>query len=293
MRKNTEFVFMSTGLFEHLNETESYVFSFVTYFACDKQKGQIFKRSTASLCKNLGYSANTIRSTIDKLVEKNFLARAEKPDIKNKDLRYSYFDDISHYLVIGTHQYAQEFSSELSEILNCLRKSNKQKQPDLKNIFFKVYVNALQASTKCEKWKRNQSRHLHKTLVLHGYLHNKIKFRDKFDKSTLSLSVPYLSAMMQWSRNTIRRVINTLVELGLVTLKLDGKRITFTRVRIAERVRAGYKQLKSRLFDIKQKSQGKTRHPINKPTELTRPGKKATPAEHAYYLAEMRKAQNY
>jgi predicted transcriptional regulator len=105
--------------------------------------------------------------------------------------------------------------------------------------------------------------------------------------------VPYLSAMMQWSRNTIRRVINTLVELGLVTLKLDGKRITFTRVRIAERVRAGYKQLKSRLFDIKQKSQGKTRHSINKPTELTRPGKKATPAEHAYYLAEMRKAQNY
>jgi len=98
---------------------------------------------------------------------------------------------------------------------------------------------------------------------------------------------------MQWSRNTIRRVINTLVELGLVTLKLDGKRITFTRVMIAERVRAGYKQLKSRLFDIKQKYQGKTRHSINKPTELTRPGKNATPAEHSYYLAEMRKAQNY
>lgn len=293
MRTNTEFVFMSTGLFEHLNETESYVFFFVTYFACDKQKGQVFKRITASLCNNLGYSANTIRSTIDKLVEKNFLARAEKPDDKNKALRYNYFDDISHYLVLGTHKYAQEFSSELSEILNFLRKSSKHKKPNLKNVFFKVYVNALQASKKGEKWKRNQSRHLHKTLVLHGYLHNKIKFRDKFDKSTLSLSVPYLSAMMQWSRNTVRRVVNTLVELGLVTLKLEGKRIAFLQVRLAERVREGYKQLKSRLFDVRQKTVGVTLNSINKPMGLNRPGKHATPAEHASYLAAMKKAQNH
>ena len=160
-------------------------------------------------------------------------------------------------------------------------------------LFFKVYVNALQASKKGEKWKRNQSRHLHKTLVLHGYLHNKIKFRDKFDKSTLSLSVPYLSAMMQWSRNTVRRVVNTLVELGLVTLKLEGKRIAFLQVRLAERVREGYKQLKSRLFDVRQKTVGVTLNSINKPMGLNRPGKHATPAEHASYLAAMKKAQNH
>ena len=290
MNKNTTFVFMSTKLFEHLNETEAYVFSFVAYFACDKMKGNIFKRSTISLCNNLGYSPNTIRATIDALLEKGFLSRVPKPEIQNKGLRYNYFDEIAHHLEIGSHEYALEFSSELEGMLIGLRNGNKFKNSLMKNVFFKVYVTALQPKTKSEKWKRNQSRHLHKALVLHGFLHNKVKFRDKFVKSALSLSVPYLSTMMQWSRNTIRRIINTLAQLGLISLKLDGRRIVFTRIKMVDRVREGYVQLKSRLFGTTQANNIYKTDPI-KSVRLKRPNSDATPAEHAAYLAAMKRTQ--
>ncbi len=274
---------MSTGLFEHLNETEAYVFSFVSYFACDKSKGSIFKRSTASLCNQLGYSSNTIRATINSLVEKNFLSKVEKPESPSKDLRYRYYDDIAHHLEIGSDEYAQEFSSELSYILVGLRTKSNCKHGSLKNVFFKVYVTALQAKSKGEKWKRNQSRHLHKALVLHGFLHNKVKFREKFAKSALSLTVPYLSAMLQFSRNTIRRIINTLAQLGLITMKPDGRRIVFTHIKIPEKVRAGYKLLKTKLFGCN------TPIASQKPALLKRLDKGASPAEHAAYLAAMKK----
>ena len=179
------------------------------------------------------------------------MARAQKPENQSKDLRYNYYEDIAHHLEIGSDEYAQEFSSELSHILEGLRKVREYKHPSLKNVFFKVYVTALQAKSKGEKWKRNQSRHLHKALVLHGFLHNKVKFREKFAKSSLSLSVPYLSTMMQFSRNTVRRIINTLSQLGLITMKLDGRRVVFTRIKLPEKLRVGYKQLKSKLFGSK------------------------------------------
>ena len=35
-------------------------------------------------------------------------------------------------------------------------------------MYFSKFMLTLQASKKGEKWKRNQSQHLHKTLVLHG-----------------------------------------------------------------------------------------------------------------------------
>ena len=288
MSKNTNFVFMSTGLFEHLSETEAYVFSFVSYFACDKQKGKLFKRSTISLCNNLGYSPNTIRSAINSLVEKKFLEHAEKPANTTNNLKYSYIEEVSHHLTIGTHEFAKEFSSELAELLYGLRGAKKLTKRPLKNVFFKVYVTALQASKKGEKWKRNQSRHLHKVLVLHGFLHNKSKWNDKYVKTSLALSVPYLSTMMQWSRSTVRRVINTLVELGFVSLKLDTKRVVFTRVKMAEKVRAGYTALRSTL--------GKVQYATFIPTQVTkvrndglkRPGASATPAEHSAFLAAMK-----
>lgn len=282
---------MSTKLFEHLNETEAYVFSFVAYFACDKTKGNIFKRSTISLCNSLGYSPNTIRSAIDTLVEKDFLTRAPKPEIQNKTLRYNYFDEISHHLKIGNDEYAQEFSSELEGVLIGLRNGNKSKNSLMKNVFFKVYVTALQPKTKSEKWKRNQSRHLHKALVLHGFLHNKVKFLNKFDKPALSLSVPYLSTMMQWSRNTIRRIINTLTQLGLITMKLDGRRIVFTHIKMVERVREGYIQLKSRLFGSSNQANNASKADPIKTEKLKRPNSNASPTEHAAYLAAMKSRQ--
>jgi len=283
---------MSKGLFEHLNETEAYVFSFVAYFACDEKKGNVFKRTTVSLCNNLGYSANTVRATIERLVQKNFLSRTEKPQSQTKNLRYNYFDDIAHHLEIGSDGYALEFSSELSKLLNGLRAGSKNNKPSLKNVFFKVYVTALQAKKKGEKWKRNQSRHLHKALVLHGFLHNKVKFREQFAKTPLSLSVPYLSTMMQWSRNTIRRIINTLAQLGLITMKIDGRRIVFTRIKMAERIRVGYNQLKSRLFSSAQPASNGTDNSTQKPIGLSRPAKDATPAEHSAFLAAMKSARN-
>ena len=138
MSKNTNFVFMSTGLFEYLSETEAYVFSFVSYFACDKQKGKLFKRSTISLCNNLGYSPNTIRSAINSLVEKKFLEHAEKPANTTNNLKYSYIEEVSHHLTIGTHEFAKEFSSELAELLYGLRGAKKLTKRPLKNVFFKV-----------------------------------------------------------------------------------------------------------------------------------------------------------
>ena len=284
--KNTEFVFMSTSLFEHLTETEAYVFSFVAYFACDEAKGNIFKRTTISLCNNLGYSPNTIRAAIASLIEKDFLKSEAPPERVKKDLKYTYIEDVSHHLKIGDHDAAFEFAYWMQIMLSELRTRGTTKgfydkhNPDV--TFFKVPVSALQTDSVGEKWKRNQSRHLHKTLILHAYLHNQDAHAQKYQKPVLSRSVAFLSAMMQWSRNTIRRIINTLSNMGLIKFKLSDNRILFTKINKISKIRDGYTALKSTLHE----NVAERNHALftNLGLDIPRPDSAATPQEHAAYL---------
>ena len=285
-RKHTEFVFMSTQLFEYLTETEAFVFSFTAYFACDETKGNIFKRTTISLCNNLGYSPNTIRAAINSLIEKKFLKSETPPVREKKDLKYTYIEDVSHHLRIGDHAFAVEFAYWMQLMLNELRTRKTTKgfyeKYKPKVTFFKVPVRALQPDSAGEKWKRNQSRHLHKTLILHAYLHNQDKHTQTYNKPVLSRSVAFLSAMMQWSRNTIRRIINTMSDMGLIKFKLSGNRILFTKIHKIIKMRAGYKSLKSKLHTTdaeKNKAMFS-----NLGLDIPRPGPNASPQEHTAYL---------
>lgn len=294
MNNKTQFVFMSDGLFEHLTETEAYIFSFVAYFACDAAKGKIFKRTTASLCKNLGYSSNTIRYAIESLINKSFLLRDTPPTKERKNLKYNYIEEVSHHLKIGSHEYAIKFSDWLSIMLDQLRKGTSKefyKSHPAEVSFFKVYVTALQAKSKTENWKRNQSRHLHKALALHGYLFNKGYWSEKHFNSHFSRSVSFLSAVFQWSPNTIRRLINTLKSLGLIKYKIDSRRILFQKVNMVEKMRHGYKQLISQLTSTHIKSTLPTLNKHISLSALQRPAPNAPPEEHAAFLAKMKAHQ--
>jgi predicted transcriptional regulator len=286
--KNADFVFMSTGLFEYLSETEAYIFSFIAYFASDQKKGRLFKRTTISICSNTGYSPNTVRAAIESLINKSFLQRIDPPAKTNKNLRYNYIEDVSHHLVIGGHDYAVKFSTWLSIMLDKLRDGSSKTyyQTNKADIsFFKVYVSALRPSSLGEKWKRNQSKHLHKTLVLHGYIYNQMQWNEKKGRGLLSRSVGFLSTMMQWSRNTIRRVINTLYEMGVVKYAFTNNRVVFKKVKMISKVRKGYSTLLSKLFVIDESTNTvssieRLTDIDNKPRISTRP----SPKEAVNYL---------
>ena len=282
---------MSEGLFEHLTETEAYIFSFVAYFACDETKGRVFKRTTASLCKNLGYSSNTVRSAIESLVSKSFLVKESPPATVKKSLKYNYIEEVSHHLKIGTDEYAVKFSDWLSIMLVQLRKGTSKefyKSNTAEVSFFKVYVSALQARTNKENWKRNQSRHLHKALALHGYLYNRAYWSEKHFNSYFSRSVSFLSAVFQWSPNTIRRLINTLKSLGLIKYNVDSRRILFHKVYMVEKLRQGYKKLVGRLTHVCERYISPKKNSVSTTSNLKRPGPDATPEEHAVFLEQMK-----
>ena len=291
MNNKTQFVFMSDGLFEHLTETEAYIFSFVAYFACDAAKGKIFRRTTASLSKNLGYSSNTVRSAIESLIKKSFLVRETPPTRERKRLKYNYIEEVSHYLKIGSHDYAIQFADWLSIMLDQLRKGTSKeyyKSNPSEVSFFKVYVTALQSQSKKESWKRNQSRHLHKALALHGYLFNRGYWSEKHFNSHFSRSVSFLSAVFQWSPNTIRRLINTLKSLGLIKYKVDDRRILFQKVNMVGKLRQGYEQLVTQLVSRVKKVNSPSLNIKTPSTTLQRPGPNATPEEHALFLSQMK-----
>lgn len=290
-KRNTEFVFMSSGLFEYLTDTESYIFSFVCYFACDKKKGNIFKRTTSSICKHLGYSNNTVRAAIDSLVKKDFLQRETPTKTTARKLKYNYIEEVSHHLKIGQHQYANKFAYWLSLMLDKLRDGTsktyyKTHKTDIS--FYKVFVSALQKTNNQDKWKRNQSRHLHKAMALHGYLLNRIYWCEKNFETSFSRSISYLSAEFQWSPNTIRRVINTLKSLGLIKYKKYGQKLRFIKVSMVEKIRQGYDKLSTKIFtyanEVKEQCTNVQSTPV-------RPSRSASPAEHAKFLREIKSLQ--
>lgn len=287
IKRNTEFVFMSSGLFEYLTDTESYIFSFVCYFAADKRKGNIFKRTTSSICKQLGYSSNTVRAAIESLVKKGFLERDTPVKTTGRKLKYNYIEEVSHYLKIGQHQYANKFAYWLSLMLDKLRDgtSNTYKA---EISFYKVFVSALQKTNKQDKWKRNQSRHLHKAMALHGYLLNRIYWCEKNFRTSFSRSISYLSAEFQWSPNTIRRVINTLKSLGLIKYKKYGQKLSFIKVSMAEKISQGYEKLSTKILTYTNEVKEQCINVLNTPV---RPRRGASPAEHAEFLRQMKARQ--
>ena len=224
---------MATCMFEHLTDTEAYVFSHIAYFACQKKmSNRTFKSTTQSICNKTGYSPNAVRAALASLTEKRFL---REPDLDPKPSRpkYTYYDEISHTLTIGEHSYAIQYAKWLEIALKDAK--NKSAGGLVREItFFKVYVGKL--NNNLNNLKLNQSKHMHKLLILHGYLYNQTNWNVKKFRPSLNRGVRFLALAFQWSENTIRRLINSLSDLGFVKYEFKDKAVTFIAVNPIEKL---------------------------------------------------------
>lgn len=250
--KTDDVLFMSTGLLEHLNDAESYVFSHVAFFACQKNsvyKG-LFKQTTRAICNKVGYSPNTVRKALESLIDKQFLARVELED--KSTLKYNYIEKVAHRLEIGASEFAQQYSHAMEKMIRETGSKKVDKRIGRDMTFFKVNVGKLRRDSDkvVSKEEKNLSKHLHKTLILHGYLHNQTSWNDKRGRATLSRSVAFLSAMMQWSQNTVRRVINTLKDIGSIGYSYATKTVTFTFVSVINALKTSSKKLRTSLSNL-------------------------------------------
>lgn len=224
--KTNNVVFMSTGLFKHLTDTESYVFAHIAFFASQRRPyNRTFKQTTKAICNKVGYSPNAVRSAIRSLISKNFLIYVDNSQLPEYQEDYNYYDDIAHKLTIGSHEYALKYACSLEKML--LDSKQKQSRAGEREIsFFKVYVGKL-SSDNTVKTGRNQSKHQHKTLIMHGYLFNQARWNLDKNRPKLTRSVSFLASLLQWSKNTVRRVINTLVSIGILEYELRERAISF------------------------------------------------------------------
>ncbi len=206
---SNDVVFMATGQFEHLTDTECYVFSHIAFFACQQiPYNRTFKQTTKAICNKVAYSPNAVRNAIRSLIEKEFLKKVNKPVIP-KEERFTYYDDIAHHLTIGNHEYAKRFAKSLQRAL--LETKSKHKGIGGRDItFFPVNVGRLHHEADIDAVSGNQSKHVHKTLILHAYLYHNHKWNLEKGRNKLSRSVSFLSGMLKWSQNTVRRLINSL-----------------------------------------------------------------------------------
>ena len=246
--KKDDVLFMSTGLFEHLSDAESYVFSHVAFFACQKEgrfKGN-FKQTTRAICNKVGYSANTVRKALEDLIDKKFLSVVKEAE---PTLKYNYIDKVAHKLTIGEADYAIKYANAMATMLK--ESVTKQKKVTVPRdmTFFKVNVGKLHrdTSTVVDKKEKNLSKHFHKTLILHGYLYNQTSWNKKRNRDNVSRGVAFLSAAMQWSQNTVRRVINTLKDIGAVGYSYATKTVTFTFVSVINAIKNTSKKLRTKL----------------------------------------------
>lgn len=282
---------MSTGMFEHLTDTEAYVFSHIAYFACQKKIfNWTFKSTTQSICNKTGYSPNAVRAALDSLTEKKFL---RKPDLEPKasSQKYTYYDEISHTLTIGEHSYAMEYAKWLEIALKDAK--NKSAGGLVREIsFFKVYVGKL--NKKPNRLKLNQSKHMHKLLILHGYLYNQTNWNVKKFRPSLNRGVRFLALAFQWSQNTIRRLINSLSDLGFVKYEYKNKAITFVAVNAIENLTGFLNVLRITLQSDKattQQTTAATQKPVSKPETLLPPKrsfKPSSPAEAVAFLNNLK-----
>lgn len=258
--KSNDILFMSTGMFEHLNDAESYIFSHVAFFACQKEaKYQgLFKQTTRAICNKVGYSPNTVRKALESLIEKKFLSEVALED--KSTLKYNYIEKVAHRLTIGEASYAVTFSGAMQKMLTETGKKKAFKSAGREMTFFRVNVGKLRRDSDniVSKRDKNLSKHLHKTMILHGYLSNQRSWNDKRGKVDLSRGVSYLSALMQWSQNTVRRVINTLRDIGAIGYSYAIKTITFTFVNLIQSIKRTSVKLSTTLVNIKHGKPEKT-----------------------------------
>lgn len=284
--KSEDIIFMSTDQFEHLDDAENFVFSHVAYFACQPKRKNLFTGSTRAICNKVGYSPNTVRKAIGSLIEKKFLLKEEL--VEEKTLKYSYIKKVEHRLRIGEAKFAQDYSEAMEKMIHDIGKKVAFKGVGRDIRFFKVNVGKLRRNNDAPitKADKNLSKHLHKTLMLHGFLYNQRKWDDKRGRESLSRSVPFLSATMQWSQNTVRRVINTLNDIGSIGYSYATKTINFSFVSVIKALYASSKKLKTTLAN-KNQSLAKIEAAIDVPKRLQGYSPNQTPAEAAAFLESL------
>lgn len=288
--KENDVLFMATCMFEHLTDTEAYVFSHIAYFACqNKIFKRTFKSTTQAICNKTGYSPNAVRAALESLKEKEFL---QEPDLDPKARqKHTYYDEVSHTLTIGKHGYAMEYAKWLEVALKDAKtKSTSGLVRDI--TFFKVYVGKLKNTP--NNLKLNQSKHMHKLLILHGYLYNQANWNVKKFRPTLNRGVRFLALVFRWAQNTIRRLINSLSDLGFVKYEFKDKAVTFVAVNAIEKLTGFVNVLRETL----QSNKLATSHspavkdvPISAPERSPSPKrsfKPSTPAEAAAFLNNLK-----
>lgn len=230
MKSNNNYddvIFMSSGQFAHLTDTESFVFSHVAFFACQMRPyKRRFKQTTRAICNKTGYSPNAVRTALCSLIEKGFLKRG-KPMEREEGSYHPYYDNIAHHLEIGDNEYAAIFAKQLEKTLIESRQK-KLKASERLITFFKVHVGQLKRSKSVALG--NKSKHLHKALILHGYLYNQHTWNLEKGRPKVNKTVPFLAHTLKWSQNTVRRVVNTLQLLDIISYEFIHGVVKFLSV---------------------------------------------------------------
>jgi len=274
-------VFMSSGLFEYLSDTESFVFAHVAFFASQMRpyKRQ-FKQTTKAICNKIGYSPNAVRDAILSLVEKGFLKKSQPSD-EEQGTSHPYYDKISHRLHVGEHNYAVLFARELENTL-IASKNKSMNGKERAMTFFKVHVGQLKRNISLVSG--NSSKHVHKALIMHGYLQNQHKWNVEKNRNSLQRTVPSLARFLNWSQNTVRRVINTLKQWGIVDYSYAQGFVKFLTVRQFNTAAKCVKSLITKLYNINHNNE--RTESIRASVPLNRSPK--SPHEAAKYLQQLK-----
>ena len=236
----TEQVFLTSRMFEYLSDTQSFVFAHVCYFACQLKFKYTYKSVTKVICNKTGYSPNAVRRALTNLIEMGFLKRVGDDTVEEQrdtsHLKYTYIEQVSHKLQIGEHPEAKAIAKAMNTMIHNARNGQSidetKKSEEREILFFPVDVRHLKRGV------GNQSKRLHKMMLLHGYLSKQHYWNLKHGRGKVTRSVAFLSQLFQWSRTTVQRVIKTLEQLNHIEYSLETNGfVTFKRVQIVKSIR--------------------------------------------------------
>ncbi|MDG6100020.1 hypothetical protein EXU34_21410 [Alteromonas sp. ZYF713] len=274
-------VFMSPRQFEFLTDTESFVFAHVAFFACQlRPYKRLFKQTTQAICNKVGYSPNAVRNAISSLITKGFL-KSSQPLEQDQESFHPYYDKISHRLHVGDHDYAQLFARELEKTLITSRTKN-IKSEGRTMTFFKVHVGQLKRNISL--LAGNSSKHVHKALIMHGYLHNQHKWNVEKNRNNVQRTVPSLARFLNWSQNTVRRVINTLKYLGILEYSYGNGSVKFITVKQFNAAAKSVRSLITRLCTGIHRKE----HTESATLSVPHQRKPRSPQEAAKYLQQLK-----
>jgi predicted transcriptional regulator len=284
MNSNSKFddvLFMSSGQFEQLTDTESFVFSHIAFFACQlKPYKRLFKQTTQAICNKVGYSPNAVRSAISSLISKGFLKKGERVEREHGSY-HPYYDNIAHHLKIGDNDYALLFASELEKTLAAAR-SKKVKDQERVITFFKVQVGQLKRNSAV--LSGNRSKHTHKALILHGYLLNQHKWNIEKSRQKVCRTVPFLSHFLNWSQNTVRRVLNTLQNLEIIAFEFANGVLKFLSINTFKVIAKPFHGLVTKLSVLVNKAPSLNSVPV----KHNEPRIQKSPREAAQHLQRLK-----